>query len=100
MYKTALTPGAYAGRRVVNEADVRDAAELALLHRRRRQPFQQPELDRERLDEAIRDYLEREPPPTAPPPAGTPDESPGDLDGADDPSDEPADEPGDEPAGE
>jgi magnesium chelatase subunit D len=98
MYKTALTLAAYAGRRGVTEADVRDAAELALLHRRRRQPFQQPELDRERLEEAIRDYLEREPPPPAPPPAGTRDESPGDLDDADDPSDDPGDAPaGDAP---
>ena len=59
MYKTALTLAAYAGRRTVTEADVRDAAELALLHRRRRQPFEQPALDRERLDERIQDYMDR-----------------------------------------
>jgi magnesium chelatase subunit D len=59
MYKTALTLAAYAGRRRVTEDDVRDAAELALLHRRRRQPFEQPALDRERLDERIQEYLER-----------------------------------------
>jgi magnesium chelatase subunit D len=59
MYKTALTLAAYAGRRTVTEADVRDAAELALLHRRRRQPFEQPTLDRERLDERIQDYMDR-----------------------------------------
>jgi len=67
MYKTALTLAAYAGRRVVTEGDVRDAAVLALLHRRRRQPFQQPELNRERLDESIQRYLERNPPPPSPP---------------------------------
>ncbi len=61
MYKTALTLAAYAGRRLVTEGDVRDAAELALLHRRRRQPFEQPALDRERLDERIQEYLERTP---------------------------------------
>jgi magnesium chelatase subunit D len=61
MYKAALTLAAYAGRLHVNETDVRDAAELALLHRRRRQPFQQPDLDRERLDERIQDYLDQHP---------------------------------------
>ncbi|HLH26492.1 MAG TPA: putative cobaltochelatase [Chloroflexota bacterium] len=59
MYKTALTLAAYAGRRLVTEGDVRDAAELALLHRRRRQPFEQPGLDRDRLDERIQDYMQR-----------------------------------------
>jgi magnesium chelatase subunit D len=58
MYKTALTLAAYAGRRVVEEADVRDAAELALLHRRRRLPFQQPQLDREQLEQKMRQHLE------------------------------------------
>jgi magnesium chelatase subunit D len=62
MYKAALTLAAYAGRRRVSEDDVREAAELALLHRRRRQPFDQPELDRERLDDSIRDYLQHQPP--------------------------------------
>ena len=37
---------------------MRDAAELALLHRRRRQPFQQPQLDREQLDQRIKDHLQ------------------------------------------
>ena len=91
MYKTALTLAAYAGRRVVSEADVRAAAELALLHRRRRQPFQQPELDRERLDEAIQQYLERNPPPDtnadgqppAPPPAADADPPDGEDDHSD-----------------
>src|SRR5215211_7571956 len=57
MYKTALTLAAYAGRRAVDEGDVRDAAELALLHRRRRLPFQQPQLDRDQLDQKIREHL-------------------------------------------
>ena len=60
MYRTALTLAAYAGRRLVDEGDVRDAAELALLHRRRRQPFEQPGLDREQLEERIQQHLERE----------------------------------------
>lgn len=85
MYKTAITLAAYAGRRVVDEGDVRDAAELALLHRRRRLPFQQPQLDRELLERKIREHLE-EPddgeagggtpppdngPPPPPPPGGS-----------------------------
>jgi magnesium chelatase subunit D len=61
MYKTALTLAAYAGRRQVNEGDVRDAAELALLHRRRRLPFQEPQLDRQQLDERIRERLADDP---------------------------------------
>ncbi|MBX5493585.1 MAG: ATP-binding protein, partial [Chloroflexi bacterium] len=70
MYKTAITLAAYAGRGRVIEADVREAAELALLHRRRRQPFEQPELDHEQLDERIRDYLEHHPPPPEDDPSG------------------------------
>jgi magnesium chelatase subunit D len=65
MYKTALTLAAYAGREAVTEAEVREAAELALLHRRRRQPFQEPGLDREQLEARIRDYLDRESPPSS-----------------------------------
>jgi magnesium chelatase subunit D len=57
MYKTALTLAAYGGRKFVDEGDVRDAAELALLHRRRRLPFEQPRLDREQLDERIKEHL-------------------------------------------
>jgi magnesium chelatase subunit D len=58
MYRAALTLAAYAGRRTVDEDDIRDAAELALLHRRRRLPFQQPQLDRDQLDQRIKDHLD------------------------------------------
>ena len=44
MYKTASTIAAYEGRTVVDVDDVREAALMALLHRQRRQPFQQPHL--------------------------------------------------------
>ncbi|MBI3966801.1 MAG: putative cobaltochelatase [Chloroflexi bacterium] len=60
MYKTATTLAAYHGRTRVTPDDVRTAAELALLHRRRRQPFEQPALDRERLDDALRRHAEPE----------------------------------------
>ncbi|MBA2450689.1 MAG: putative cobaltochelatase [Chloroflexi bacterium] len=57
MYKTATTLAAYAERTRVDEGHVRDAAELALLHRRRRQPFEQPGLDPGDLDRAIQERL-------------------------------------------
>ncbi|MBI4498179.1 MAG: magnesium chelatase subunit D family protein [Chloroflexi bacterium] len=57
MYKTAQALAAYAGRRRVAAEDVREAAQLALQHRRRRQPFDPPEFDRQRLD----DLLQRQP---------------------------------------
>ena len=50
---TALA--AWAGRDVVTAEDVRQAAMLALPHRRRRHPFDAPGLDEERLDEAMED---------------------------------------------
>lgn len=63
MYKTAATLAAYAGRRRVTEEDVRDAAELALLHRRRRQPFEQPRMDPADLDRSIENHRDQNPPP-------------------------------------
>ena len=59
MYKTASTIAAYEGREHVLAEDVREAAEMALLHRQRRQPFQQPHLVTEQLDSMIDDYQNR-----------------------------------------
>lgn len=56
MYKTALTLAAWEERRQVTVEDVRRAAELALLHRRRRQPFEEPGLDQQQLDELIQQF--------------------------------------------
>ena len=56
MYKTAGTVAAYEGRTVVSAEDVREAANLALLHRQRRQPFQQPNLATEQLDSMVQDF--------------------------------------------
>ncbi|HEX6511887.1 MAG TPA: VWA domain-containing protein, partial [Chloroflexota bacterium] len=61
MYKAAITLAAYEGRVEVNEDDVRRAAELALPHRRRRQPFQSPESDQEELDRTIREQMQPSP---------------------------------------
>ena len=56
MCKTAATLAAFCGRTEVTEEDVREAAELALPHRRRRKPFEEPGLDRKRLEESIRNW--------------------------------------------
>ena len=56
MYKTASTIAAYDGRTEVDVEDVREAAVLALLHRQRRQPFQQPHLVTEQLDNMLEEY--------------------------------------------
>ena len=60
MYKTAGTIAAYEGRTKVTVEDVRQAAKLALLHRQRRQPFQQPQMVTENLDSMI-DELQNQP---------------------------------------
>ena len=59
MYKTASTIAAYEGRDHVLAEDVREAAEMALLHRQRRQPFQQPHLVTEQLDSMIDEHQNR-----------------------------------------
>ncbi len=59
MYKTAGTIAAYEGRTEVGVEDVREAAQMALLHRQRRQPFQQPHLVTEQLDSMIEDFQDR-----------------------------------------
>jgi magnesium chelatase subunit D len=64
IYKTAATIAAYYGRTAVAEDDVRAAAELALLHRRRRQPFEEPRLNPRQLEESIqRWHQDQKPPP-------------------------------------
>lgn len=53
--RAATALAAWAGREAVTARDVRQAAMLALPHRRRRHPFDAPGLDEERLDEAMDD---------------------------------------------
>ncbi|MFS0692003.1 putative cobaltochelatase [Streptomyces nitrosporeus] len=55
MARTATALAAWAGRAEVTGEDVRQAALLALPHRRRRNPFDAPGLDEEKLDDALRD---------------------------------------------
>jgi magnesium chelatase subunit D len=52
LHKAACALAALEGRTSVTLEDVRRAAELVLPHRQRRRPFQQPQLDRQRLDDA------------------------------------------------
>lgn len=59
MLKTAQTIAAFQGRDRVSEDDVAEAAELVLNHRMRRKPFQQPGLDREKLDEAVNNHKKK-----------------------------------------
>lgn len=56
MARTATALAAWAGRTDVLAEDVRQAALLALPHRRRRNPFDAPGLDEDRLDETLREF--------------------------------------------
>ncbi|WP_422748210.1 VWA domain-containing protein [Mycobacterium sp. WMMD1722] len=51
--RTAVAHAAWRGAATVGEEDIRVAAEFALPHRRRRDPFDDPGLDQQRLDEAM-----------------------------------------------
>jgi magnesium chelatase subunit D len=51
--RTAVAHAAWRGSRTVDENDIRLAAELALPHRRRRDPFDDPGLDPQQLDDAM-----------------------------------------------
>ncbi|WP_405986470.1 putative cobaltochelatase [Streptomyces sp. NBC_00872] len=53
MARTATALAAWAGRADVGAEDVRRAALLALPHRRRRNPFDAPGLDEDRLDDTL-----------------------------------------------
>ncbi|KAB1901330.1 ATP-binding protein, partial [Micromonospora sp. AMSO31t] len=59
--RTAVAHAAWQGRDRVGADDVRVAARLALPHRRRRDPFDTPGLDEQRLDEALRRAREQHP---------------------------------------
>jgi magnesium chelatase subunit D len=51
--RAAIAHAAWQGRDEVTAVDVRAAARLALPHRRRRQPFDAPQLDEEELDRTL-----------------------------------------------
>ncbi|MFD8595842.1 putative cobaltochelatase [Kitasatospora sp. NPDC059646] len=75
MARTAVALAAWAGRTGVLEEDVRKAAQLALPHRRRRNPFDAPGLDEEQLDRTL---AEHRPPEDDGPDGGGPDDGPDD----------------------
>jgi magnesium chelatase subunit D len=78
--RTAVAHAAWRGCDTVSEQDIRVAAELALPHRRRRDPFDDPGIDPEQLDAALADAD-----PAAPPDDPEPDpEPPGDGQGMND----------------
>ncbi|MGE3285627.1 MAG: VWA domain-containing protein [Pseudonocardia sp.] len=55
MARAALAHAAWRGADVVTEEDVRVAARLALPHRRRRDPFDEPGIDEQDLEDALRE---------------------------------------------
>ncbi|MFD9729879.1 putative cobaltochelatase [Streptomyces sp. NPDC059072] len=63
MARTATALAAWAGRTEVRKEDVRQAALLALPHRRRRNPFDAPGLDEDKLDEILDRFPDEEPEP-------------------------------------
>ena len=77
--RTAVAHAAWRGADEVGEEDIRVAAELALPHRRRRDPFDDPGLDPDTLDEAMAQAGESadppEPDPDSDPPGGGADRS-------------------------
>jgi magnesium chelatase subunit D len=74
--RTAVALAAWAGRDRVIAEDVRQAARLALPHRKRRNPFDAPGLDDSQLEQALQDAGAGEPDgdgPDEPGPGGGPD---------------------------
>jgi magnesium chelatase subunit D len=69
MARTAVAHTAWRGAQSVEEHDIRVAAELALPHRRRRDPFDDPGIDRDQLDEALA-QARTDPDPDPEPPGG------------------------------
>ncbi len=68
--RTAVAHAAWRGATTVEEQDIRVAAELALPHRRRRDPFDDPGIDRDQLDEALARAGAEDPEPDPDPPGG------------------------------
>jgi len=67
--RAATAHAAWRGADTVEEQDIRVAAELALPHRRRRDPFDDPGIDRDQLDQALA-QAGADPEPDPDPPGG------------------------------
>ena len=76
--RTAIAHAAWRGSAEVTEDDVRVGARLALPHRRRRDPFDEPGVDDQALDDALREAGEQRPDKQRPdePPDEPPDDDP------------------------
>ncbi|GAB7180349.1 putative cobaltochelatase [Kitasatospora sp. Ki12] len=70
MARTAVALAAWDGRTEVAEEDVRQAARLALPHRRRRNPFDAPGLDEEQLERTLEEHAQQDDPEPDPEPEG------------------------------
>ncbi|EKX61033.1 putative cobaltochelatase [Streptomyces ipomoeae] len=84
MARTATALAAWAGRTEVLAEDVRQAALLALPHRRRRNPFDAPGLDEDKLDETLEQFSgegDDDPDPEGPGGGGQPSPDAGPQDG-------------------
>lgn len=68
--RTAVAHAAWRGAEFVADEDIRAAAELALPHRRRRDPFDEPGIDPAQLDEALSAAADGHDPEDDPPPPG------------------------------
>ncbi len=75
MARTATAHAAWCGREVVTEKDVRVAARLALPHRRRRNPFDNPDAANQELENILDEHAP--PPEDDPDPDGPDDDGPG-----------------------
>jgi magnesium chelatase subunit D len=84
MARTATALAAWSGRTEVLAEDVRQAALLALPHRRRRNPFDAPGLDEDKLDETLEEFSgddEPDPDPDGGGPGGGGGQPPSESDG-------------------
>jgi len=68
IYKAATALAALEGRHIVTEQDVQQVATMALSHRRRRQPFEQPGVDRAEIEQIVNEYHKQEQQPSDPDP--------------------------------
>ncbi|MEU7726037.1 putative cobaltochelatase [Streptomyces sp. NPDC040724] len=84
MARTATALAAWAGRTTVLKEDVRQAALLALPHRRRRNPFDAPGLDEDKLDEILDQFPDEEPDPDPEPDRNPDPDADPDSEGPDD----------------
>ncbi|MEV0946304.1 magnesium chelatase subunit D family protein [Rhodococcus sp. NPDC049939] len=89
--RTATAHAAWRGADAVTAEDVRVAAELALPHRRRRDPFDEPGLDEKQLDDALRQADEDAEAGSEQPPEQDPRTGPESSRGADTDPDDPGD---------